>query len=122
MIISDTPNATCNISMDADIMFKGNMLEMFQLTSEVEVRGIIIRSLNKPRDLDQLPTWLLKTCVDQLLLLITAIVNRSVDESVMPLCLKGANITPLLKRAGLDKEEMKNCRPISNLPSISKRT
>ena len=58
--------------------------------------------------------------MDQLLLLITAIVNRSMDESVMPLCLKRATITPLLKRYGLDKEEMKNYRPISNLPFIPK--
>jgi len=31
-----------------------------------------------------------------------------------------AVITPLLKRSGLDKEEMKNYHPISNLPFISK--
>jgi len=41
------------------------------------------------------------------------------DESVMPLCLKRATITPLLKRTGLNKEEMKNYRPISNLSFIS---
>ena len=34
-INSDTPNTTCNISMDADIMFNGNMLELFRPTSEV---------------------------------------------------------------------------------------
>jgi len=27
--ISDSPNTTCKISMDADIMFNGNMFEMF---------------------------------------------------------------------------------------------
>jgi len=27
---------------------------------------------------------------------------------------------PLFKRSGLDKEAMKNCRPISKLPFISK--
>ena len=64
------------------------MLEMFRPTSEVEVKEIIIKSPNKSCDLDPLPTWLLKKCVDQLLPLITAIVNRSMDESVMPLCLK----------------------------------
>jgi len=58
--------------------------------------------------------------VDQLLPLITGIVNKSMDESEMPLCLKRATISPLLKRPGLDKEEMKNYHPISNLPFISK--
>ena len=38
----------------------------------------------------------------------------------MALCLKRATISPLLKRSGLDKEEMKDYRPISNLPFISK--
>jgi hypothetical protein len=42
------------------------------------------------------------------------------DESVMPLCLKRAIITLLLKIPGLYKEDMKNYRPISNLPFISK--
>jgi len=70
--------------------------------------------------LDPLPTWLLKKCVDQFVPLIVAIVRRSVDESVMALFLKLDTITPLLKRPGLDKKEMKNYRPISNLPFISK--
>ena len=42
------------------------------------------------------------------------------DESVMPLCLKRATITPLLKIPGFDKEDMNNYRPISYLPFISK--
>jgi len=58
--------------------------------------------------------------VDHLLPLITTIVNRSVDESVVPLCLKRATITPLLKRYWLDKEDMKNYRLIFNVPFISK--
>jgi len=66
-IISDIPNTTGDISMDADIMFNGNMLKMFRSTSEVKVKEIIIKSLNKSYDLDPLPTWLLKKCVDQLL-------------------------------------------------------
>ena len=37
-IIWDTPNTTGDISMDADIMFNGNMRKMFRLTSEVEIK------------------------------------------------------------------------------------
>jgi len=40
--ILNTPKTPCNISMDADIMFNGNKLEMFLLTSEIEVKEIII--------------------------------------------------------------------------------
>ena len=58
-IISDTPNTTGDISMDAEIMFIGNMLEIFRPTSEVEVKGIIFKSLNKSFDLNPLPTLLI---------------------------------------------------------------
>ena len=105
--ISDFPNTNCNISMDTYIMFNGmlsyhvhksgsktsiiiingNMLEMFGPASVVEVKEIITKSLNKSYDLDPLATWLLNKCVDQLLPLIIPIIIRSVNESVMLLCL-----------------------------------
>jgi len=116
-IILDNPNTTSDISMDADIMFNGNMLELFRPISVFEVKEITIKYPNKSCDLDPL---FLKNCVDQLLPLIKFIVNRSMDESVMSLYLKRATIISLLNRPGLDKEEMKNYRPISNLPFISK--
>ena len=119
-IISDTPNTICNISMNAVVMFNGKMVELLRPTSEVEVKEIIIKSPNKSCDLNPLPTGLMKKCVDHFLPLITAVINRSMDESVMPLCLKRATITPLLKRSGFNKEDMKNYCPISNLPFISK--
>ena len=99
-IVSYTPNNTGDISMDADIMFNVNIREMFRPTSEVEVKDIIIKSHNKSYNLDSLPTWPLKKYMDQFLPLITDIVNRSMDKSVMPLCLKRASITSLLKRSG----------------------
>ena len=37
--------------MDEEIMFNGNMLEMFRPTSEVEVKKIIIKFQNKSCDL-----------------------------------------------------------------------
>jgi len=45
-IISDTPNTSCTISINADIMFNGDILEMFRPTSEVEVKEITIKSPN----------------------------------------------------------------------------
>ena len=62
----------------------------------------------------------MKKCVDQHLSLIIAIVNRSMDESVMLLCLKLATITELLKRTRFNKEDVKDYSPISNLPFNSK--
>ena len=39
-------------------------------------------TMNKSCDLDPLPTWLLKKCIDKLLMT-TAVINKSVTESVM---------------------------------------
>ena len=63
-------------------------------------------------------TWLLKKYVDQRLPLITTIMNRSMAESVMSLCWKRCTMTILLKTTGLDKEDIKNDRSISNFPFI----
>jgi len=93
-------------------MFNREMLEMFRPASEVEVKEIITKSPNKSCDLDPLPGWPLKKCLDERLPLITTIINGSMDESVLPFCMKRARITPLFKRSVLDKEDMKNY-PIS---------
>ena len=113
-IISDSPINTCNISVDADIMLNEKILEMFRPDSAVEAMGLISKSPNKLCDLDLLLTWLLQTCVDHFLPLITAIISRSMDESVLLLCLKRATITSLATRSRLDKEDIKNYHLISN--------
>jgi len=41
-------------------------------------------------------------------------------ECKVPLSFKKANIRPLLKKLNLDKKELKNYRPVSNLPFLSK--
>ena len=55
-----------------------------------------------------------------MLLVITDIVNRSLDEALIPNSLKTALIIPLLKKTNLDTEDFKNFRPVSNLPFVSK--
>ena len=52
--------------------------------------------------------------------LITVIVNASLSAGIVPQQLKQALVTPLLKKPGLDSNDMKNFRPVSNLPFISK--
>ena len=46
--------------------------------------------------------------------------NTSLESGTVPSSFKEANIRPLLKKSGLDKDDMKNYRPVSNLPWISK--
>jgi hypothetical protein len=48
------------------------------------------------------------------------IVNQSLSEQCVPVSFKQAIVRPLLKKPNLDKEMLKNYRPVSNLPFISK--
>lgn len=95
-------------------------LEEFTPASQEEVRKIIMRSPDKSCELDPIPTWLLKKCIDVLLPVVTLIVNTSLESSCMPKQYKCAYIRPLLKKSNLDPDVLKNYRPVSNLPFLSK--
>ena len=84
------------------------------------MKTLILNSPDKSCDLDPMPTWLLKLCVDELLPSITAIVNASMDSSCVPRALKCAQIRPLLKKPTLDPDILKHYRPVSNLSFIAK--
>lgn len=66
-------------------------------------------------ELYPLPTNCEKECLDTLLPRVVSIVNRSLDDAVVPL-----NFKPLPKKPSLDKEVFKNYRLLSNLSFISK--
>jgi len=51
---------------------------------------------------------------------LTGMVNASLREGRLPSSQKHAVVTPLLKKSGLDPEELKNYRPVSNLTFVSK--
>ena len=70
--------------------------------------------------LDLIPTWLVNQCVDQLLPLFISIINGSFTKGEFPNYFKNAIVKPLLKKPSLDKDELKNYRPVSNLHFISK--
>ena len=76
-------------------------------------------SPTKSCELDPLPTWLLKECLEDLLPAIVNIINRSLETGVMPHALKQATVRPLLKKSGLNLEQFGNFRPVSNLSYIS---
>ena len=88
--------------------------------SEEEIRKLILSSATKSCNLDPLPTWLLKDCLDSLLPAITRIVNLSLSSAEVPADLKEAVVLPLLKKLILDPEILKNFRPVSNLSFLSK--
>ena len=69
--------------------------------------------------LDPIPTSITKQCLDDLVWLITFIVNASISRGIVPPKFKQAIVTPLLRKPGLDSNDMKNFRPVSNLSFIS---
>ena len=91
----------------------------FQVSAE-DVRQIVMKSSSKSCPLDPLPTSLLKKCLDPLLPQLTNIINSSLLSGVFPQSLETAHVTPLIKKANADRNELKNYRLISNLKFVSK--
>ena len=51
---------------------------------------------------------------------IADIINRSLSSGIFPDAFKHAIITPLIKKQSLDASELKNYRPVLNIPYLSK--
>ncbi len=97
-----------------------NGLHNFTLATEDEIKQMIMNSSPSTCDLDPMPTWLLKSCCSAIVPTLTVIVNLSLANSEVPTSLKNALVRPLLKKANLDKDNLKNFRPVSNLSFLSK--
>ena len=83
--------------------------------TDAEVRRLVLSAPCKSSDLDPLPTGLVKDCIDVLVTLIVSIVNLSLSEGCFPKHFKSALVSPLLKKPTLNRDDMKNYRPVSNL-------
>lgn len=103
-----------------DIKYDGSVLNSLSPTSEEEVKEIIKNSPTKECPLDAIPTWVIKTCLEELTPAITSIVNESLQHADLPPKMKTALVTPLLKKATLDPDNFNNYRPVSNLNFVSK--
>ena len=95
-------------------------LTVFTQVTQDEIGKIISKSPTKSCLLDPLPTFLIKECIDILLPSITKLVNCSLREGLVPDWFKKAVVTPLIKKASLPVEDLKNYRPVSGLSFISK--
>ena len=89
------------------------------VTSE-ETRKILAKSPTKSSILDPWPTWMLKQHLSTLTPVLAGIINQSLQNGNFPSEWKRALVTPLLKKPSLDPTELRNFRPVSNLPFISK--
>ena len=74
-------------------------MDQFTYTTTSEVRSIILKSTNA--SCDPFPTRLLKHYIADLIVPITAIINLSMREGVVPPDFKQALVTPLIKKKTL---------------------
>ena len=109
-----------NVSPHIDPLLAPPHLSSFSPASTDEVKIAILKSSNASCDLDIIPTFLLKSCLDSLLLPITNIINLALSEGIFPDSFKSASVRPLLKKHNLPTEDLSSYRPISNLNFISK--
>ncbi|KAK3082746.1 hypothetical protein FSP39_004177 [Pinctada imbricata] len=107
-------NLASNLSVD-----KG-FLTNFEGTTSDEVEKIIMRAPNKSCILDPIPTCFVKENISIFAPSIAGIINKSLTDSEVPKSFKQAVVNPLLKKPGLDIENFKNYRPVSNLSFLSK--
>ena len=98
----------------------GQRLSQLSPTSTDEVRKLLTSTRLKPSPVDVLPTVLLRSSVDVFSPIFAHIANLSFAECRFPSAFKTAQVLPLLKKPGLDKDQMSNYRPISNLSTVSK--
>ena len=82
----------------ADSRFIGAKLQLFLPAPDSEIKELNFNSPNESYELDPLPTWLLRQCIQQLLQPITAILIGSLAEAMMPSGTKCSAVTLLLKR------------------------
>ena len=87
---------------------------------EKEVHNSFKKTAQKTCELEPLPTLLLYENSDLLLPALTNIINRSLLSGEVPSEFKTDVVKPPLTKASLDPNQMKNYRPVSNLPFLSK--
>ena len=74
----------------------------------------------KSWDLDPIPSSVLYDCLDEIIPIVTSIMNKSLSSGIVPQCFKHALVKPLLKKSSLEPNCLKHYRPVSNLPFLSK--
>lgn len=99
--------------------FNGTPLDSFRPVTEAELSDILNKSGIKTSFHDKLPAKILKQVIDELIPYLCTLVNKSL---LFGSCdgIKESTIVPLLKKAGLDPEILKNYRPVSDLLFLSK--
>ena len=118
--IQESFNPSCTASVEVlPEQFSGSLLTTFEPTSVNELRNLIQDNGIKCSSADVFPPNLISDNLDLFLPVWTDYINTSFKEGSM-VGLKMAYIKPHLKDSSLDHNDLKNYRPVSNLPFLSK--
>ena len=93
--------------------YNGIIMSEFRPITQDEIKKLVLSKPMKTSPQAPIPAVLLKPCLNELLPALTVLVNLSLSTASME-GLKDTVVTPLLKKAGLDPEVLKNYRPVSN--------
>ena len=104
----------CNVSS-----FNGSTLDCFRPTTVQELGKILQKSGIKTSFNDVLPAKILKQVIDTLLPHLCDLINKSLLTGSVE-GIKESIVVPLLKKAGVDPEILKNYRPVADLEFLSK--
>ena len=118
-IRNQIPPTTSQTATGVNDQFQGTILESFTPITVDELRTIIKPSKIKTSSEDAIPASLLKDIVEDLLPYLVDLVNKSLSTGSVE-GIKDSIIIPILKKAGLDPEILKNYRPVTNVVYISK--
>ena len=98
-----------------------NLLSTFEITTNDEIQQTVLSYSVKCSSEDPIPADVIKRHMDLFVPIWTTLVNFSLSEGSMD-CLKSAVVFPLFKEMNelMDKDNLKNYRPVSNLQFVGK--
>ena len=114
-------NLAENIKSDIDpLKYIANNLRSINTiqVTEDKILSIISAMKNSAPGFDELPAFLMKQCSKLFIKPLCHVLSLSIRQGVFPIELKLAKVLPIYKSD--DKRQLKNYRPISVLPFISK--
>ena len=99
------------------VKFHGTLFADIQLLTDDCVKAVFKEMPSKKScELDPV----LLDCLEEITPIVADIIKISWSSSVVPQCFKHALAKPLLKKANLDLNCLKNYHPVSSLPFLSK--
>ena len=97
-----------------------NRLQQFQPVSSSQLSDVVSHMKPSSCHSDILPSHLFKEVFAAICPFVLSTINSSLANGVVPSGFKHAIVQPLLKKPSLDPIDLKNYRPISKLPFLSK--